>query len=250
MDNKEDSMLIAAIEDKLRQCEDQYSATNTQFLDPRQCALAESRFAFSKHLLWGGFEDAERRVIVFLPDYMDELSEDDDPLALLRVTSPKGSKKLTHRDYLGSLLGLGIDRAVTGDILVREDGADIVVLKSISEFLLANYSQAGRNSLRAQILPVSEIRLASQNIKQKRDTVASLRLDSVVSSAFGLSRGKAQDAVAAGLVFVNGLQTVKADRPVEEGDRIVLRGMGKAVLRGVGGQTRKDRTQILIDKYE
>ncbi|MBR6025332.1 MAG: hypothetical protein IK069_01085, partial [Firmicutes bacterium] len=130
---KEDEILLNYIEDKKRQCEEQYMLTSTACLDIRQLAIAENELRCTKHLNYGGYDDAERRVILFLPDYADAdapLSEDDNPLALLRVSIPKGGKKLTHRDYLGSVLSLGIDRNVTGDILVRDDGADIVILKS------------------------------------------------------------------------------------------------------------------------
>ena len=200
---------------------------------------------------WGGYDDAERRILVFLPEWLAEVpvSGEDCPLALLRVTLPKSSPKLTHRDYLGSLLALGIERSVTGDIVVHEDGADIFVLRDMAEFLRQNYVQAGRSALQTGVLEISALRPAVYQVVEKRDTVASLRLDCVLASMFSLSRGNAQDAVRQGLVAVNGRLAAKPDSLLEEGDKVSLRGKGKAVLKEVGGKSRKDRDCIVFERY-
>ncbi|MBQ4505893.1 MAG: RNA-binding protein [Firmicutes bacterium] len=251
---EEDRLLLAQIEDRIRSCQDQYALTHTAFLDMRQAALAEklARDLKARFSLFGGYDDAERRIMAFLPDYMDEaqLAEGDDcPLSLLKVSSPKGSRQLTHRDYLGSILGLGIKREVVGDIIVRPDGADILILREMEDFLLSEYTKAGRNNLTVRTAPLSELDLGEIRTEDAHDTVASLRLDSVVGSAFRLARGKAQEAVRAGLVYKNGMQCLKPDAEVSEGDKIVLRGKGKAVLKEIGGMSRKDRINITITRY-
>jgi RNA-binding protein YlmH len=246
---KEDFILLAGIEDKIRQCLENYMATSTTFLDMRQRTLAEAQCRQHKGLrycFYGGYEDAERTAAVFLPDYA-ELS-DHDPLALLRIARD-GNRSLSHRDYLGSLMGLGVRREIIGDILVREDGADIVIMKDMADFLLYHYEKAGRTSLKAEILPISQIIVPESRFEEKRDTVASLRLDNLIASAFSMSRGKAAEAIESGLVFVNGLQDEKSDRQIKEGDKLVLRGKGKVLLKAVGGVTRKDRISIVIHKY-
>jgi len=246
---KEDSILLAGIEDKIEQCLNHYIVTNTTFLDMRQRTLAEGllrQFKGQRYCFYGGYEDAERTVAVFLPDYAE--LEDNNPLALLRVKQD-GRKELSHRDYLGSLMGLGIKREMIGDILVRNDGADIVILNEMADFLLYHFENAGRISLTAEIVSIQEILVPESRFEEKRDTVASLRLDNVISSAFSLSRGKAAEAIASGLVYVNGLQTEKADRQIKEGDRLVLRGKGKILLKAVGGVTKKDRSSIIIQKF-
>jgi len=267
--NREDELLLAEIEDKKRQSADRCMLTHSGFLDMRQKTLVYKTFGC---MFWGGYDDAERCVALFLPEYMAAgpgsvgiqvvgpegngtqadgpgLSEEDDPLQILRVAAPKGSRALTHRDYLGSLLSLGIDRSVTGDILVHERGADIVVLKSMGEYLRSNYEKAGRASLSCELLPCSAIAAGELRTALKRDTVASLRLDSLVSSAFDMARGKAQEAIRAGLVFADGLQATKPDEQLDEGCKLVLRGKGKAVLKEAGGRTRKDRIGVVWEKY-
>ena len=297
---KEERMLLAAIDDKKEQCERRYAPVNTTFLDVHQRAIAESFCKGDKEIIllsehadgtydnpdvkgtgrlraffYGGYSDAERRLLVFLPEYAEIeevvpqgtsgaeatqksgsvieketiVAPEDCPLAVLKVRTSKGSRKLTHRDYLGSMLSLGIKREMTGDIIVYENGADIIILKEIADFLLMNYEKAGRTSLSLEITDISKLDVGNINIEEKSDTVASLRLDGLVSSVFGLSRGKAQEAIKAGLVFVNSAAAMKPDMQLEEGDKLVLRGRGKAVLREIAGRTRKDRIYIKFDKY-
>jgi RNA-binding protein YlmH len=246
---KEDAILLAGIEDKINQCLEYYITTHTAFLDMRQRTLAEGicrRYPGLKYEFYGGYEEAERTVAVFLPDYAVLLEEN--PLALLRIHQDS-RRALSHRDYLGALTGLGIKREIIGDILVREDGADIVVIKDMAEFLLYHFDKAGRASLRGEIADAADIIVPEGSFEEKRDTVASLRLDNLISSGFSLSRGRALEAISAGLVYVNGLQVEKADRQMKEGDRLVLRGKGKILLKAIGGVTRKDRISIVIQKY-
>lgn len=251
--NKEDKMLLALVEDRFRQAGEQYMMTSTGFLDLRQRALAESRCreisrgqSEIRCEFFGGYEDAERTIALFLPEYAQI---EDAPLCVVRAEAPAGGRRLTHRDYLGSLTGLGLKRDVIGDILTREDGADIIVLEEISDFLLYHYEKAGRTSLKLEALPLSELKLPEIRTILQKDTVASLRLDNVIASAFSMSRAKAADAIRAGLVFVNSMQVEKTDAQVQEGDKLVLRRKGKAFLREVGNRTRKDRIFIVTERY-
>ena len=249
MNSKDDKLLIASAQDKARQCERNSILTHTGFLSLAEQAMLETEFPDG--CFWGGYDDAERRILVFLPEWLAEVpaSGEDCPLVVLRAGLPKGSPKLTHRDYLGSLLALGLERSVLGDILVREDGADLLVLHEMAEFLRQNYVQAGRAVLQTEVLPLDQLRQAEYRVVQKRDTVASLRLDCVLASMFSFSRGNAQEAVRQGLVAVNGRLAAKPDSLLEEGDKVSLRGKGKAVLKEVGGKSRKDRDCIVFERY-
>lgn len=246
---KEDDILLDSLEKKMDLCIEYGKFTNSSFLDMRQRNLAESvcrRRGNLSYIFYGGYQDAERTVAVFLPEYTR--LEDYNPLALLRITQ-NGYKELSHRDYLGSLIGLGIKREVIGDILVRKDGADIIVLKNISEFLLINYEKAGRTNLKVEIVPINSLIVPDAKFETKRDTVASLRLDSVVASAFSMSRSSATAVINDGYVFINSQLCEKIDRLVKEGDKLTLRGKGKVILETVGDVTRKDRTVIIIKRY-
>ena len=267
---KEDNFFLGQIEDKIAQCENKFIATHTGFMDLHQQSLArvfckknfvqvftqkqeevpemaEERPAL-RTLFYGGYEQAERVILLNLPGYADLKNEN--PLVIVRAKVSEKSKSLTHRDYLGSLIGLGMKREMIGDILVRDDGADIIVLAEIADFILQNYCKAGRVSLSLEKLDISKLIVPEAKVREITDTVASLRLDSIVASAFSLSRGKAAEAITRGIVFVNNMETVKPDFQLKEGDKISLRGKGKACLREVGGKSRKDRQYIAIEKYE
>lgn len=265
---KEDQLLLARMEDKQRLAEERYMITAGHFLDAHQRKVAEAFLRSGgagsgsvRVLFYGGYPQAERCMPVFLPDFAaaedyDAEADLEELIRVVRVSAGKASnRRLTHRDYLGSLLALGLDREVTGDILVRDEssalgsGADIIVEADIADFIQLNYEKAGRTSLTAEVLPVSELHIEPARIETHHDTVASLRLDSVAASAFRLSRAKAAEAIRRGLVSVNSVEVLKIDAEVEEGDRIVLRGQGKVVLSEVGGSTRKDRIRITIDAY-
>lgn len=254
-----DELLIAQFDDKINQAADRYMLMAGDFLDTHQRRIAEdfcrSRKLPVRVMFYGGYEEAERCMPFFLPEYIEPATDDRQPEAVsemirvIRVSAPKGNRRLTHRDYLGSLLALGLEREVTGDILVRDDGADIIVKAEIADFIDINYNKAGRTTLTVEVLPIDELDKGELNIKQKHDTVASLRLDNVVAAAFALSRAKAAEAINRGSVSVNSMEAMKVDMEIREGDKITVRGRGKAVLAEIGGTSRKDRTRVTFNVY-
>lgn len=251
---KDDKFLEGQLEDKIRLAADKYIVTYSGFLDAHARAVAERVIkrnnpgAHIELMFWGGYEDAERAILLCVPDYTT--LEESDPLAVIRVSVKDGGRKFSHGDYLGSLTGLGLKRDKIGDILVRDNGADIIVLREIVEFLMTNYAKAGRAQLSLEELSASDLIVDSKPRKVVSDTVASLRLDSIVASAFGLPRSKAQEAIKSGRVFVDSLEILKADYVVGEGNKITLRGKGKILLSEIGGKSRKDRQYVTYEKYQ
>jgi len=265
-----DQVLLAQIEDKIEQCNNRYTLCVSQFLDLHQRKIVDDycKNRGINYGFYGAYPDSERALAVFIPEFTEieyvqvgmrkvpnldaffNANPDDQPLALIKVKIPKGGKVLSHRDYLGSLLSLGLKREVSGDILVRSDGADIVVLKEMAEFVELNYSKAGHTNLSVSIADVSELDIGEIHIEEFTDTVASLRLDNIVASAFKLSRAKAADAIKAGIVYVNNMEQTKCDKDVEEMDKIVLRGKGKVVLSEIGNKSKKDRLFVKFNIYK
>ena len=249
-----DELITARIEDKIAQCRDGYYVTSTGLLDTHEQALA---IAASRHaagvrtFMYGGYDEAERRMLVCVPRDipMDDEEAVEGLLRVLRVKLPTISRELSHRDYLGSLLGLGIDRRLTGDILVRPDGADIFIVPGIEEFLLKELHRIGSVEVKTEAVPVEELIVPEARVEFIKDSLSSVRLDSVVSSAFRISRGKAAEAVRKGLVSVDHAECIKPDAAVHEGASIVLKGKGKAVLEETGGESRKGRIRIVIKRY-
>ena len=248
----DERIMLARVLDKMELAQSRGTPSHTFFLSPGQRVAVESLISacgHPRHVFCGGFDGAERTVCLFLPDWQDE--EDaltDPPLRALRCAFPEGSG-LSHRDFLGSLLGLGINREKLGDFLVNDGFCDIILLPEIQDFLLTNLESAGRVRLRVQPIDLADIRPPQPQIKIIRDTVAALRLDAVTASGFSVSRTRAAEFISSGRVQLNHRECLKGDRVVAAGDVISCRGLGKFRLTEVGGLSKKGRTVIVIERY-
>ena len=221
---------------------------HTDFLTPHERALAE-RLA-PEAVFCGGVPDAERTVAVFLPEWAPaEDAERCAGLAALRIERRDAGRggALTHRDYLGAILALGLRRDAVGELLVREDGCDAVVTEAAAALLVRELESVGRVPVRTE--RTERVGAREQRFEERRDTVASARLDALTAAAFSLARGRAAEAVEAGRVFVNGALCEKPDREVRSGDRIALRGAGKCEILIPGGVSRKGRLCVVIRRF-
>ena len=247
----EDRLLLAKLWDKISAGQRREIPSATCFLSPRELEMARYLFGDLPGLTaFGGYPDAERRMLVYLPEYLDEsfLTQDDSPLVCLRA-SWYASDTLSHRDLLGALMGAGIGRETVGDICVDKGQCDLFVTADVAPYILQNLSAAGRTKLQLARIPLSDVDIREPETREIRDTVASVRLDSVISSGFRIGRSLAAQYVTAGKAAIDGLPCEKPDKPVAEGAKISVRGLGKLRLRTVGGQTKKGRISIIIDRY-
>ena len=249
----DERMVLARALDRMERAASRSIPCATQFLSPAQRAALEPLLAASghpRHLFHGGYEGAERTVCVFLPDWLEGADwQAEDELAAIEAAYPPTGADLTHRDLLGGLMGIGLTREKVGDILMGDTAAQIVCLREAAPIILSQFDQAGRYRLKLKEIPLSNLSPAPAQMKVIHDTVSTLRLDAVLASGFSLSRGKAAEAVAARRVSVNHRECLKADKPVAEGDVLTCRGLGKCVLKTVGGQSRKGRIIIEIERY-
>ena len=241
----EERLLVAGLLDKEQTCRTRGYLTHTKFLsmgERARCMEAVRLAGATGHaLFWGGYAEAERGVFLFYPDYLDEEgARQAAPITLLRAHKRR-EDTLTHRDYLGALMGLQIDRSVVGDIVVHDEGADILVLEEMADFILLHFGKAGRKQLSLTREPIETLRAAPVLEKEGSGSVASPRLDSVTALVFGLPRKEVQARIEKGLVFVNNLPCLKPERMVNEGDRITVRGVGRAQVTAFGGTSRKGR---------
>ena len=249
----DERIVLARALDQMDRAQNRSIPCATQFLSPAQRAALEPLLAacgHPRHLFHGGYEGAERTVCVFLPDWQepeDWLAEDE--LAAVEAAYPPTGADLTHRDLLGGLMGIGLTREKVGDILVGDTAAQIVCLKEAAPIILSQFDQAGRYRLKLKEIPLSALSPVPAEVKLIHDTVSTLRLDAVLASGFSLARGKAADAITGGRVSLNHRECVKPDRTVAEGDVLTCRGLGKCVVKTVGGQSRKGRIIIEIERY-
>jgi len=247
----EDRVLLAKLWDKIQAGIRRCIIANTCFLSPREQEMARYLFGAEPGLqFFGGYEDAERKMLVFLPDYLEEdsLYGEDSPIVCLRATFFE-EDALSHRDFLGSLMGEGIARETVGDICVGKGACDFFVTAEIALYIEQNYFSAGRTKLHLSRVPLRDAQIPEPEIKEIKDTVASLRLDSVISSGFRIGRSLAAQYISAGKAAIDGLPCEKPDKAVSEGMKISVRGLGKIKLASVNGKTKKDRISVIIHRY-
>ena len=226
----DERLLLSQILDRRRQAEKYASPTSTDFLSPHEQALASDLLRLAPasdvtYLFTGGPSDAERKILCFLPDWMSPGTPSPDepaaalpdavadalPIRALRAQW-RDADALSHRDLLGGLMGLGITRAKIGDIYTGPQSADVLALDSVADFLLQNWTSAGRVKLQVSEIPLDAVRVPERKTQEIRDTVSSVRLDAVIASGFRMSRGKAAELVNAGRVQVNWLDCQKPNR--------------------------------------
>ena len=249
--NPEDRMLLAKLWDKINTGMRKNIPANTCFLSPREQEMARYLFGEQPGLYaFGGYPEAERKMLVFLPDYLEEdcLLEEDTPCVCLRAEFYQGDS-LSHRDFLGALMGAGIGRETVGDICVGESSCDFFVTAEIAPYILQSFTSAGRTHLHISRIPLSQAQIPEPEVKEIRDTLASLRLDSVIASGFRIGRSLASTYVSQGKAAIDGLPCEKPDKAVAEGMKISVRGLGKIKLQAVNGRTKKDRISVIIHRY-
>ena len=228
----EDKVLLAKLWDKINAGIRRNIPANTSFLSPRELELARFLFGNEPGLCaFGGYEDAERKMLVYLPDYLEEdsLYEEDSPLVCLRATFFE-KDELSHRDFLGALMGAGIGRETVGDICVGKGSCDFFITAEIAPYIQQNFLSAGRTKLHLDQIPLREAQIPEPEVKEIRDTLAS-------------------QYVSAGKAAIDGLPCEKPDKAVSEGMKISVRGLGKIKLVSVNGRTKKDRISVTIHRY-
>ena len=249
--NPEDRLLLAKLWDKIGAGLRRDIPASTCFLSPRELEMSRYLFGDLPGLhAFGGYGDAERKMLVYLPEYLEEdaLLDEDSPCVCLRASFYQGDS-LSHRDFLGALMGAGIGRETVGDICVGKDSCDFFVTAEIAPYILQNFLSAGRTKLSLKQIPLSEAQIPEPEVKEIRDTLASLRLDSVISSGFRIGRSLATQYVSTGKAAIDGLPCEKPDKAVAEGMKISVRGLGKIKIASVNGRTKKDRISVVIHRY-
>ncbi len=197
----------------------------------------------------GGYPEAERRILVAgdaeTLGYPAEL-----PVRLVHISplSQKFAEELTHRDYLGAILGLGIERTLIGDILIRNKEAWFFCLESAVDYLVSSLKQVRRTSVNAVLCSEDPPELRPR-YEMMSMNVASERLDALVAAFAGLSRGQAAALFAAEKVLVNGRYVTDKSLRLKEGDILSVRGFGKAVYDGIERETRKNRLWVSLRRY-
>lgn len=224
----------------------------TEFLDPRQAFILHTlanRHPDVTIALSGGYAEAERQRALIAPDYHD-LSSEELGIQVLSISS--GDHKLgtlDHGDYLGAILGLGIKRGKIGDIQVLEDGCHVLVAEEIASFLNINLRQVHRVHVLTDVLDIQQLRTSQSTLEPLDLSVASLRMDGIVSDVYRLSRSKVLVPIKAGRCRLNWKTEEDPSKVLNAGDIVSLQGFGRFKVLEVEGITKKGRYRIKVGKF-
>ena len=254
---QEDKLCLSQVLDKIEFCESREKLEYTDFLDMYQVALVENflrRINFKNYQFFGGYEDSERKILIVYPDkYNDSMIKKNysKMLKILRIELPEEEfGKYSHRNYLGGIVKLGMKREKVGDILVFNNGADIITFVDFANTLKTELGSLTRfQNSKIIVDEISKIRKQEIKIEEVKIIVPSLRLDNIVSDLAKTSRSKAVQIMEAQRVFVNGKNEIKASKQIKQNDIITIRGKGRFIIKEFTGTTRSGRTVILVEKY-
>lgn len=246
----DEKLLLKKTDDLFRLCDKYSVARFSDFLDGGELAVIEDKavipFGYNV-MFFGGFSDAEKKIMGVFPDWEEPLHSAF-PITCLKVFGGF-TKKLTHRDYLGTVMGLGITPQKLGDIVVFDDFAYIFLQTDVGEYVKDNLHKIGNRGVK-----VEEITdFFNISIERKYKTIgtvcASSRLDAVVGAAANISRSQSASLINGGKVKLNHRPTEETAKPIKEGDLLSIRGYGRFLVHSFDGETRKQRLHITLKQY-
>ncbi len=237
----------------------------SKFLAPSELIICRKLLArggvYGRAVFDGGYDDAERQRLFLLPAYLDEFSGDAhdklleyypeehrEGICAMSICG-SGFAELTHRDFLGAVLGLGIERDVLGDVIVRQGEAILFSSRRMAEFISENLERVGRDRVRSRCISDLTSLELKRDFLHISDTIASPRFDCVVAALANISREKAQTMIESGLCELDYFVCERTDMQITPPATVVIRGNGKYIVRSFDGLTRKGRLRMSADKY-
>lgn len=247
---QDDKLLIARTEDLFSLCDKYCCPRFSDFLDGAEQAVISDNLVFPcgyNTLLYGGFDDAEKKILGVFPEWA-EPDKAEFPLSCLKIEGGF-SRKLTHRDYLGTIMSLGIAPSKLGDIVVSDGFAYVFLHSDIAAYAADNVHKIGNQGVKITVMDD----LSGIKVEREYKTIgaicASERLDAVTAAAAGVSRSIASALIEAGKVKVNHREITKTSESVKEGDLLSIRGSGRFIVYKFGAETRSSRRHVTFKQY-
>ncbi|WP_342600574.1 YlmH/Sll1252 family protein [Psychrobacillus sp. FSL H8-0483] len=250
---KEEQPFIEQVVSLMREIEDRYAPKLTDFLDPRQQFIVDSirrQYDGIESSAEGALDGAERKRVLLYPSYFIP-ANDEFALTVVEVNYPKKFVTLRHKDVLGSMMSLGMDRSKFGDIRVEDGAIQFVVASEILEYVRANFNGIGKVKVQVETVedPLNYFQQQEEWTSESL-TVSSLRLDTVISSVFNISRQKSASLIQSGKVKVNWVEKDQTSMELQELDLLSIRGLGRVKLMMIEGRTKKDKIRLQIGRLE
>lgn len=267
----DEKLIIARLNDKIKLCKKNNKVVSTEFLSTYKREIIQkelNRLKEHNYIFYGGFDNAEYKVLILYPDKMTTSFEDfsngikkeygmtvaekaiNNIIKVIRITLPKELlEKYEHRDYLSAVMKFGLVRERIGDIIAYDDGADIIVLNENAEYLKDSLAELIRfRKSKIEIVNIYQLRLKEEKFQDIKISISSNRLDNFVSEITKLSRNKTDEIIKAERVKVNSKIEIRASKVINLQDEIVVRGYGKFFVNEVLGVNKKGKSIVLIKK--
>ncbi len=252
--NQEEQLFLKRLEDLANMADRRSTITFTDFMNLNELNILHTyagKLSYLRVETFGGYDTAERQMAAFIPDALLIMGEDFSfPIRCVHISpaNRKFAEDLSHRDYLGAILNLGIDRSKTGDILVRDNEAWLFCAESMEDFIIRELTRVRHTAVRCESVKPDGVTAVCRT-EMISGTVSSVRLDSVIALAFHVSRSKISSLIPEGCVYVNARLVISNGHPLKEGDLVSVRGMGRFRYTGVRSESRKGRLFVEIEKY-
>lgn len=249
--DRDDELFIKRAKELAYQADNKGYTTLTDFLNLNEINLFLNNLKDLPHVhhkLWGGYEEAERKRLAFT--VADDIALDEFNICVIQISplNAKFADSLTHRDFLGALLNLGIERAKLGDILIKENIGYVFADQMIATYITDSLCRIKHTNVSCLITSIQKIDIAP-SFKEIKGSVSSVRLDAILALALKTSRSSITELIAGGKVFVNSRLIMQNSATLRENDIISVRGHGKFIYCGITNQTKKGRLYATILRY-
>lgn len=232
--------------DKANSCMKNYDVKYSDFLNPYEVKNAIDILNSNKDIKYtvdGGYDKAERSIIFMYPFYM-EYEDIENTIRFIQIEGNFKFKSISHKDYLGSLMNLGIKREKVGDIIIHENFCQVIVSSDICDFIIMNLEKVSRNNVRVKEISKKEIIYNPPNYKDISFTITSSRLDCVISGLYNISRQESMKFINGEKVQVNYEKITSPSREIKDEALISVRGKGRAKIINIGELTKKGKIKI------
>ncbi len=239
---------IDTVEDWIEQVTMQYAPLLTEFLDPRQAYILETLVRQNTDLkfqFFGGYEAAERTRCLVFPDYYQP-TQDEFDIVLYDINYPKKFTNLSHGKVLGTLVGSGVKREMFGDIISDGENWQVFVAEEVHNYVEMQVTKMGNVTVRLKKQDYTKILIPKDGWTEERTTVSSLRLDTVISSVFNISRQRSKQLIESGKIKINWTENIRPDFMLDILDIISVRGFGRIQIQGIEGTTKKEKIRLLL----
>lgn len=248
--DKEEQLLRKRIRELASVCQRRDIPTHTDFLNLNEQTIFHSmsqELAGASYRLTGGYSLAERKIVCFLPSYTQE---EIPPISCVEVAplNARFAEDLTHRDYLGAVMNLGIERSKVGDILIEDGKGYIFALEEMAPYIADQLSTIRRTSVTAKVCPLVDLAIQPR-LERMEGSVASERLDNILAFVYRSSRSRIVPYIEGEKVFVNGKLAAKSGLLLKPGDIVSVRGLGKFRYCGVENETKKGRLFVAAERF-